>query len=419
MIDFKPDSIQFTPDKQADVAVLEEPRDANEAYKQAGEIWDLAIDLEVPLADIEQNYDYITTAEVVDPATSGMGTGEPQEYPLVKTLFMRPYLAAAEAAIPGARRGLLSLTDAKMGVAEFTGPGGLAEQIENAPWYKKLPEFGGWAAEKYLEYKLLVKLFKVTGLSGAMAAVGAKLASKVAGKELAIMGGKQALLKYGGWNTFRIRVLTSLAKTAPENMAFLAAWNASEAARRGEDVSDAAGRGALWGLGLSAAIPLLREGVKAGISTKTFEKAAVKLEAKFPRLADFLKGKPEQEFIDATLETLKEEGTAAGEIVPQDVTFTKLPEASKNIIKALARRYKAAWQKALARDAAAADYWGAGRAAQKAAKAEAKAAAAEVKPTPTAPAKPPVKPVQAKALAKPVAKPSKTAQAIDKLVPKA
>lgn len=353
----------FGADDEPATAVLDRPpklQTPEEAEAEAKETLRLAEEWEVSLDDIETNYDVLKDFPVVDHAASGMGTGPGRPYPLAKTLFVRPYLAAINAAIPGARRKLLSLTDAKMGVQEFTGPGGLAEQIEKAPWYKKLPELGGWVAEKGMEYKALSGLFRATGLSKVFGAIGTKLANKVAGKQLATIGGKQALLKYGGWNTFRVRVLSSVARTAPENMAFLATWHTTEAARRGEDVGPAAAKGALWGLGFSVAIPLVTEGLKAGMSTRTFEKAAIKLQTKYPRLADYLAGRPEQEFIDATLQSLKEEAIAAGEAVPGGVTFSNLPKESQNIIKALARRYKAAWQKAIGQKAAAQKYWAAG-----------------------------------------------------------
>jgi len=347
----------------AAVALEERPTKVqapDEAYKQGVEIQDKAVELEMPLTDIQDNWDIINKPETVDPATSGMGTGDGRPYPLAETFFARPYLAAAEALIPGARRGLLSLVDAQLPKPEFTAPGGLADQIERAPWYKKLPEAGGWTAEKAMEFKTLGFLFKAIGLSSLFNTLGSKLASRIAGSQIAKIGGKQALLKYGGWNTFRIKVLSSIAKTAPENMAFIATWRTTEAARRGEPIGPAAVKGALWGLGFSAAVPLVTEAAKVGMNTATFEKAALKLQAKFPKLADYLAGKPEQEFIDATIESLREEATVAGVDVPSEIVFSELHPQAQNIIKGLARQYKSAWIKAAEQDAAAKRYWAVG-----------------------------------------------------------
>lgn len=97
-----------------------EVQDPNEAYERAGKIWDTSVDRELPISDLEQDWDLYTIPKIVDPATSGMGTGDGRPYPLAKTLFVRPYLAMMEAAIPGARRALLSLTDAHIPKPEFT-----------------------------------------------------------------------------------------------------------------------------------------------------------------------------------------------------------------------------------------------------------------------------------------------------------
>ncbi len=347
-IDFVPDRLEVVPFGQV------------EAEDRAGKVWDMSAEMKTPSIEISNNFELFNNLEIVDPATSGMGTGRGRPFPLAETFFARPWLAAAEALIPGARRGLLRLADAQIPEPEFTAPDGLADQIEQAPWYKKLPEAGGWTAEKALEFKTLGFLFKAVGLSSLFNTLGSKLASRIAGREMAKIGGKQALLRYGGWNTFRTRVLTSIAKTAPENMAFVATWHSTEAARRGEPIGPAARKGAIWGLGFSVVVPLIAEGAKAGISTKTFEKIALRLQAKFPRLADYLAGKPEQEFIDATLETFKKEAVVAGIEVPSEVTFSKLTPQAQNIIKGLARQYKRAWIKALEQDAASKRYWAAG-----------------------------------------------------------
>ncbi len=349
-------------DPLAHGAVALKPREVNPALaeEKAGNVWDESASSGVPLDDVNSNFDTITVPEVVDPATSGMGTGDGEPQALVKNLFARPYLAFAEAFMPGARRGFLSLVDSQLPQDEFTAPGGLADEIEQAAWYKKLPEAGGWVSEKALEFKALGFLFKAVGLSSLFNTLGSKLASRIAGSEIAKIGGKKALLTYGGWNTFRTRVLTSIAKTAPENMAFIATWQSTEAARRGEPIGPAARKGAIWGLGFSVAIPLVAEGAKAGMSTKAFEKAALKLQAKFPRLADFLAGKPEQEFIDATIASLREEAVVAGVEVPSEIVFSKLTPQSQAIIKGLARQYKRAWIKAGELDAATKRYWAAG-----------------------------------------------------------
>ncbi|KKN77567.1 hypothetical protein LCGC14_0358420 [marine sediment metagenome] len=337
-----------------------QPLEPQDAFDRAGKVWDTSIDLEVPLGEVKENWDIFTVPKAVDPATSGMGSGDGEPQALVKNLFARPYLAFAEAFAPGARRGFLSLVDSQLPQDEFTAHGGLADEIEQAPWYKKLPEVGGWVSEKALEFKTLGFLFKAVGLSSLFNTLGSKLASRIAGREIAKLGGKKALLTYGGWNTFRTRVLTSIAKTAPENMAFMAAWQSTEAARRGEPIGPAARKGAIWGLGFSVAIPLIAEGAKAGMSTKVFEKAALKLQAKFPKLADFLAGKPEKEFIDATIESLREEAVVAGVEVPSEIVFSKLTPQAQAIVKGLARNYKKAWIKAQELDAASKRYWAAG-----------------------------------------------------------
>ena len=72
-----------------------------------------------------------------------------------------------------------------------------------------------------------------------------------------------------------MKVLSSIAKTAPENIAFIATWGSTEAARRGEPIGPAAAKNALWGLGFSIAVPLVTEAIKAGISTAAFEAAAI------------------------------------------------------------------------------------------------------------------------------------------------
>ncbi len=367
----------------------EQPLSPKEAFDRAGLVWDTSLQWQVPINEIDEDFDIITVPKVVDPATSGMGAGDARPYPLAKTFFVRPFLAFADAAIPGARRELLSLAEAQLPEPEFTAPGGLADQIEQSPWYKKLPEAGGWIAEKTVEFKTLGFLFKAVGLSSLFNTIGSKLASRIAGSQIAKIGGKQALLRYGGWNTFRTRVLASIAKTAPENMSFVATWQSTEAARRGEPIGPAAVKGALWGLGFSTVVPLIAEGAKAGMSTKAFEKAALKIQARFPRLADFLAGKPEQEFIDATIESLKEEAVVAGIEVPSNITFSNLTPEAQGIIKGLARQYKKAWSKAVQQDAAAKSRWAAG--------VEAKAVEGEVPKVPkvveakVTPAKPPVK----------------------------
>ena len=198
----------FNPIGEGALAIA--PREINPvlAEEKAGKVWDMATASGVPLEDVNNDFDIITTPGIADPATSGMGTGDGRPFPLAKTLFVRPYLAFAEALLPKSRRTLLSLADAQMPQPEFTAPGGLADEIEQASWYKKLPEVGGWVAEKAVEFKTLGFLFRAVGLSSVFNTLGSKLASRIAGREIAKMGGKKALLTYGGWNTFRTRVLT-------------------------------------------------------------------------------------------------------------------------------------------------------------------------------------------------------------------
>jgi len=383
-------------------------------------ILDFAISNEVPVYDVESNWRLITEPKVIDvnvlPSAYESITEMPGElleqdwYGKFVEYFSRPYLAFAEAAVPGARRFLLSMADAQLPKPEFTVPGGLAWQIEHSPWYKKLPEFTGWMAETALEFKALSGLFKVTGLSSLFNTLGEKLASKIASKELARLGRKGLLIEYGGFNTFRTRVLARIARTAPETIAFVSAWNTTEAARRGESLGPAAVKGALFGLGLSAVVPLVTEAAKFGMSLKTFEKISIKLQAKYPRLADYLAGKPEKAFIDAALETMKEEAIAAGEYVPEGIAFEDLHPVAQSIVRGMARKYKNAWIKRMRRYAAAKKYWAAGAEVKAKAKAKPKPEAKpEAKPAEAKPAEP--RPAEIKALAEKPAKAAKLAEA--------
>ncbi len=250
-------------------------------------------------------------------------------------------------------------------------PGDLSKSEELKDFSKALPEGVGWAAEKYLEYKTLVLLFKGLGLSRVLGAFGTKLSQKVVGKEIMVMGGKAALAAQGGWNAFRVKVLQGFLRTLPENAAFLSAWRASSAVlqypkrqivlqaemERAEKVLDdfytkldkhkigspervdmlkqlnesellsyynqlkkdfeagfveVVGKegiaGAKWGIGFSLAMPLIIETGSAILSAPATERLIMKLQVKYPKIVDFLAGQPEEELVALTFEQIKRMG---------------------------------------------------------------------------------------------------------------
>jgi hypothetical protein len=288
-----------------------------------------------------------------DPAEPPTFEGPGIEYPLAETFFARPYLAAAEAAVPGARRKLLELAETQPGVAKGE-MAALATRVEKLPWYKKMPEFAGWTAEKLLEYKILKGLFKATGLTKVADKIGTGIASKIAGKQLATMGGKQALLRPDGFRLFIKGFLQSAAKTAPHNVPFLSTWSASEAARRGEPIGPAAARGAAWGLLFSGIGAAITEGAPRIIDQPTVAKTLIRLQTKYPRIADFVAGKPEQEFVDAALRTLQEDGK-----IPRGIRFTDLGKDVQSFLRAAGRKIRGLAIKAGRQQAATEKYWGA------------------------------------------------------------
>jgi len=303
--------------------------------------------LQVPVLELPQ----IEASQPYDPAEPPTFEGEGIKYPLAESMFVRPILASAEAAIPGARRGLLELAETQPGV-EKGEMVQLAERIEQMPWYQKMPEAYGWGTEKFMEYKFLKGLFKYTGLNRLTGIVGIKLASKIAGKELTAMGGKVALTKTGAVKEFVRRWLTAIARTAPSNVPFLSAWSASEAARRGEPIAPAAKRGALWGLGLSVGISAVTETTRGLLNTRTATKVLAKLQTKYPRIADYLAGEPEQAFVDEAMKQLQKEGK-----IPYGMKITDLPNEMKSYLKAAGRVIRKQAVKFHQRQAATEKYW--------------------------------------------------------------
>ncbi len=332
---------------------LPPPLNYPEAEDRAGDVYDTSIDMEMPMSDVISHSDLLSSTPY-----------DPAEAPILEGDVPPPMFGA-----PFASRMLKQIVkSAGLPVDEMmsTQSPELAltvKEIQELPWFKKLPEGTGFAIEKFAEFKALGFLFKSLGLTRVLGVFGKKLAAKVVGKELAAMGGKAALLQQGGWNTFRVRVLSGFLQAAPENAAFLSAWQASEAARKGEPVGKAAIKGLKWGIGFSLAAPLIVESGSAILSTKGAERMITKLQVKFPKIADFLAGQPEEEIVAATFEQMKKAGKTklAGEGVPlgPEIRFADLPQKSQEVVKAYARKVRKIIEKGEQQRVATEAYWAA------------------------------------------------------------
>ncbi len=270
-------------------------------------------------------------SEPPDPTKPGIS------YPLAETLFARPLLAGLDAAVPGLRNILLaSVAESDEEVKQMMEFG---QSIEGAEWYKKLPEAYGYGMEKFLEYKTLGYVFKLTGIDKLLGAIGTKLSSKIVSNELASMSTKGLLLNYGGVKTLAKNVVRSTIKSLPKTTQFMGVWGGTESARRGEGFSSGYANGVKWGALLSVAAPAIVETAKFGLGTKTFEKALLKFDTTFPKIASKVRGEPSKEAVKAVFDDLKLEFEGKGIRIADELNITHLSKTGRNIVKSLARRW--------------------------------------------------------------------------------
>ena len=386
--------------------------DKSKIEETSKEVFGLSTDLELPLDVVEFNFNEIT--EVADPDDVPVleepeeerpleFRAAPEEKSLVKSIFGYEGIAKPEfywnmnpikkAAFDTYMAGRHILTRIGGKIATETGVANTKEVhdlyndelINNPKWFQKSPELLGWTAEKAAEFYALRGLFKVTGLTGVLGAVGTKFAQPFLTKEITKIGGAQVLKTFSKEGLKRVGkdALVAFLKFLPQNTVFLTTWSVAGAALKGEDKTEAAWSGALWGVGLSAIGPVV--GVTGKILGATKFGTAVKLTAsraytemwrKFPRLMNAGR----RPFSDEFLAESKKQFRQRFGVEP-----TKAQQAQLNKIGRLIRDDIT---KAAQKEAALNAYWNSGaKKAQEAAKATAEAAKVAKKP--------PVKPTEA------------------------
>jgi hypothetical protein len=392
--------------QQENVAVLNKPeidiKDANAVEDETGKIWDKADELDLPFSVVEGNYSEIM--EIPDPDDGPEPEQEAETEPfmgiihydkprplrnknidvgtfqwsegdksLLKSIFgyegvakpegywtMNPVKRAAFDAYMFGRH-ILTRVGGKIvtetGLADTKEVKDLydAELRDNPKWYQKSPELLGWTAEKAMEWYAISGIFKVTRLGTFLKAAGQKLAAPFITKAIVTKGGEQTLkvLTKEGLKKVGKDGLVAFLKHAPENTAFLTTWSVGSAALKGEDKTEAAWAGALWGVGLSAITPAIGGVSKIFMATKAGEatrevtvKAYNELWRKFPRLMDAGR-KP---FSDELLAEAKRQFKSR---------FGYYPNAAETL-KEVTRRIGKEITRAAEKDAALNAYWNSG-----------------------------------------------------------
>ena len=404
--------------KKGNQVILDSPPDIYENLpdktkidETSNKVFGLSTELELPLHTIEYNFDEMTGVADPDSVTVPEGVEEerplefsaaPEEKSLLKSIFgyegiakpeyywnMNPIKRTAFDAYMAGRHILTRIGGkivTEIGVANTKEVHDLYndELVNNPKWFQKSPELLGWGAEKAGEFYALKGLFKVTGLTGLLSGVGARLAQPFLAKEIVARGGAQTLktLSKQGLRRLGKDGLIAFLKFAPENTAFLATWSATGAALKGEDKTEAAWSGALWGIGLSVLAPTVGVVGKVFIATKAgqniqlaMNRAYTELWQKFPRLMNAGR----RPFSDEFLAESKKQFRQRFGVEP-----TKAQQAQ---LSKIGRLIRDDITKAAERDAALKAYWNSGaKKAQEATKATAEAAKVAKKP--------PVKPAE-------------------------
>ncbi len=413
------------------IALKENPipdQDPDTAYKESKDTLNLSVDYKIPIETVEANYDEIANwspeqEEPVEeqPEVQGLQFEAAPEPSFWKKFFTAGYEGAPKPEhywdMNPAKRYAF---DAYMAGRHFmTRVGGAAavqlglvkkneildlyedELVNNPEWYTKAPEATGIVIEKVAEYYALKGIFKATGLSKLLSAGGKKLAAPFIGKEIVSRGGIQAVntLSREGLKRVTNDGIAAFLRFAPENTAFLATWSAGSAALQGEDKSEAAIAGALWGLGFSALTPVVGGLGKIAIATKAGQKlqfaasqAYTALWRNYPRLMNAGR-KP---FSDEFLAEAERQYKARFGIEPTAADVAKLKKMTRMVGDEITKNAQ--------KEAAMNAYWNSGKKA-----AEETAKAAPVKPAELAKVEPqkPVKPItKAPAVDKILARPA-------------
>ncbi len=217
-----------------------------------------------------------------------------------------------------------------------------AEKLDNLEWYKKSPELIGWVGEKYLEYVVLKGIFRVTGATKLLQGIGNKAANSIFKNELIKIGGKSALIDYGTGLQFTKNVIRGTVRALPETTQFMGVWSGISSVKRGEKFSDGYKSGVTWGAILSAAVPLISETGKAAFATKTFEKAVLKFDTKFPNMSQAvhkMRGNPSASSQEMAFNDLKYQAELQGlGKTPDSLRITDMPKSFQNVIKTMGRR---------------------------------------------------------------------------------
>ena len=193
------------------------------------------------------------------------------------------------------------------------------------------------------EYAALSSIFAVTGIGSLLDKVGVKASSMIIKGEIATHGA--SLITYGGFKQFIPRVVSKTIKALPKTTQFIGLWRGLDNLQEGKSFTEGYVKGVAWGAVLSAAFPFITETAKAGMSTKAFEKAVTKFDARFPKLSTKMKGTPKDTSMTAVLDDLKSEAQRQGIRVPAELNITNINETGKNIVKSMARRYEAVLNK--------------------------------------------------------------------------
>ena len=391
--------------------------DKAEVSKTANEVFGLSTELSLPLDVVEFNYNEMS--EIADPDDVPVSekpeeerpleiSAAPEEKSLLKSIFgyegiakpeyywnLNPLKKAAFDTYMAGRHILTRIGGkvvTELGIANTKEVHDLYndELVNNPKWFQKSPELLGWGAEKSAEFYALSSLFKVTGLSKVLGAAGQKLAKPFMTTAIVARGGAQTLktLTKEGLKRLGKDSLVAFLRFAPENTAFLTTWSVAGAALKGEDKTEAAWAGALWGAGLSAIAPIAGGvgkvflATKAGAATRTvLSRAYTEMWRKFPRLMDMGSRKFSTEFKAEAKEQFRQRF---------GVEPTKAQEAQWNKVIKLTQKEMA---KAAEKDAALKAYWNSGaKKAQEAAK-EAIEIAKKVPVRPVEPIKPIITPI--------------------------
>ncbi len=245
------------------VGLYEGQPNETDVEKVAKDVFDFSTELSIPLDIAEFNYNEM--AKIADPDDLPEPTSEvkqplelraaPEEKTLLKSIFGYEGLAKPEyywnmnsikrAAFDAymAGRHILTRVGGKivteLGLANTKEINDLYndELVNNPKWFQKSPEGLGWSVEKAAEFYALKGLFKVTGLTRALGAIGAKLSQPFLTKEIVKVGGAQALktLSKEGLKRLGKDALVAFLRFAPENTAFLTTWSVAGAVlKKGE-----------------------------------------------------------------------------------------------------------------------------------------------------------------------------------------